>query len=240
MNVVLSDRIDYLMKIIIFTDSLGRPRPNINSVEKTDIDDVYGEIIKEYFNGVHKIELIYIESLDSIDAIFWSHRMVAFRKPDVVIFHFGINDCAPRLLKKNSNSIILSPFFRKLTFDFFLRAMGKMRYEITKYNKKVYVPVEKMIENLSEIESEILKYNQKALFYFMSIATSSEMDSKSYGYNRNIKKYNSELAGKYKENYIDVDSVIGGDGLISDCVHLTKESHQLLSIKLIKIIEELY
>lgn len=50
------------MRIIIFTDSLGRPRPNIADLEKTVYEDVYGYKLKKYFLHKHEIELIYISN----------------------------------------------------------------------------------------------------------------------------------------------------------------------------------
>ena len=110
-----------LKRIVILSDSLGRPRPDLEGNDKTEYNDVYGMILKNGLRNYFDVDICYIESLDSIDAIFWSERMVAFRMPDIVIYHLGINDCAPRLFKKNSKSILLNDHFRYITKDLFLR-----------------------------------------------------------------------------------------------------------------------
>jgi len=227
------------MRIIIFTDSLGRPRPEINGPDKTEYEDTYGYKIKNYFKDTHDVDIIYIDSLDTDDAIYWSQRMVAFRRPDIVVYHLGINDCVPRLFKKKSKSIILNPFFRKVTFDFFLKALSYLRYPITKYIKIVYVKEQKFKKNIVNMINEVRKYNSNCLFLNIGIMKSSKNNKKSYGYNQNIDDYNNILKSIFKENYIDINEVIQDTGLISDGVHLSNESHDKLYIFLRKKLEEL-
>lgn len=226
------------MKIIIFSDSLGRPRPDICSTESTRINEVYGEIVREYLSGKFDVELIYVESLDSEDAIHWGKRMVAFREPDVVFFHFGINDCAPRLFKKHGFNILLNDIFRKITFDIFLKLMSKFRYVITKYREIRFVSSDKFVENITTLEREILKYNSSCEFFFLGISGDDRMDKKSYGYNLSVEEYNICLRNKYEKKFIDVNEIASKYGLISDCVHLSKESHAALAMKIIDLLEK--
>jgi lysophospholipase L1-like esterase len=216
------------MRIIIFTDSLGRPRPDISDLEKTVYEDVYGYKLKEYFLYKHEIELIYIESLDTQDAIHWSQRMVAFRNPDLVIFHIGVNDCVPRLFKKNTNSIIFNKLFRKITFDFSLKLMSYFRYSITKIRKLVYVDRKDFKTNFSIMCDEILRYNNNCKFFCVSIAKSDKLDEKSFNYNKNIIDYNKVLSEIFQNGYIEINEIINKNGLISDHIHLTIKSHKVL------------
>jgi lysophospholipase L1-like esterase len=228
------------MRIIIFTDSLGRPRPDISDTEKTEYEDVYGYKLKKYFDNKHEIELIYIDSLDTDDAIYWSQRMVAFRKPDIVIFQFGLNDCVPRLFKKNSKSIILNNFFKKITFNVFFLAMSYFRRQITFLRRIVYVSKEKFFINLTTIKSEILKYNNSCKFIILSIAKSDKNNLRSFNYNKNIDEYNNiflEVFGQ--KNYIDVNSILNQDDFISDNIHLSKKGHLKIYQVLKNKIEEL-
>lgn len=216
------------MRIIIFTDSLGRPRPDISDLEKTDYEDVYGYKLKKEFVNKHEVELIYIESLDTEDAIHWSQRMVAFRKPDLVIFQIGINDCAPRLFKKNTKSILFNKSFRKITFDFFLKAISYLRFLITKTRKLVYVNKKDYKNNFYIILDEILKYNNNCKFFCISIAKSDILDKKSFNYNKNIIEYNKILLEIFEDGYIEINDIIIKNGLISDNIHLTIKSHEVL------------
>ena len=227
------------MRIIIFTDSLGRPRPDLLDNQKTVYEDVYGYRIKKYFEDKNEVELIYIESLDSIDAIHWSKRMVAFRCPDLVIFHLGINDCVPRLFKKNSKSIILNSFFRQFTFNFIFKTMVYFRYLITRLRPLVYVQEKEFSENFLIMIDEIKKYNNRCQFMCISIAKSDLNDKKSFNYNQNVDNYNQILKSIFLKNYIEINTIMSNKGLISDNVHLSKESHKELFVVVKDAIEGL-
>ena len=226
------------MRIIIFTDSLGRPRPDLNDQDCTYYEDVYGYKLKQYFEN-DEVELLYIESLDSEDAIHWAQRMVAFRAPDLVVFHLGINDCAPRLFKKGSKSILFNPFFQKITFNIFVRAISYFRKIFTKIRPLVYVDKKDFKNNFEEIITEIKKYNSKVEFISISIAKSDYLDSRSFNYNKNVIEYNKILKEIFKKNYIEMNDIISEDGFISDHVHLTKEAHHKLYEILKQKIKEL-
>lgn len=213
------------MRIIIFTDSMGRPRPDVPNGDKTSYNDVYGYKLKEYFSK-DEVELLYVESLDTQDAIHWSQRLVAFREPDLVIYHLGINDCAPRLFKKGSRNIVFHPLFRKVTFDSFLKLFAYFRYFITKVRPIVYVDKDNFHQNIKDMIAEVKKYSSGVQFIGIGIAKSDTQNKKSFGYNQNIIEYNEILSTIFKENYIEINTVIDKHGLVSDNIHLTKESHQ--------------
>lgn len=215
------------MRIIIFTDSLGRPRPDISKPDRTYYKDVYGYKMKEYFEK-DDVELLYIESLDTEDALHWSQRMVAYREPDLVIFHLGINDCAPRLFKKGSKSIIFNTLFRKITFDLFLKIFSYFRFFITKIRPITYVKKDDFYRNIQNICTEIKKYNRKSQFISIGIAKSHISNKKSFRYNQNVEEYNLVLASFFQDNYIEINKVVEESGLIADNLHLTKESHNKL------------
>lgn len=227
------------MRIIIFTDSLGRPRPDINKEERTLYKDVYGYQLKKYLTK-DEVEILYIESLDTEDSKFWSQRMVAFRQPDLVIFHIGINDCVPRIFSKGDCKLIFHPIFRKITRDFFIKIFSYFRYYITKYRRLVYVKKDMFSSNLYEIINEIKKYSQECKFIAISIAESEQLNQKSYGFNDNVKEYNKIIKKIFSENCIDINALFPDSNfLISDGLHLKKESHKKLYLVLKEKIEEI-
>jgi len=219
------------MHIIIFSDSLGRPRPDISQNERTFYFDVYGSKLKNSLVSKHEVEHIYIESLDSQDAIFWSQRMVAFRSPELVIFHLGINDCAPRIFKKGKKYLIFNPLFRKLTRDIFIKVISKFRPFILKFfiKNRVYFKKKNFYSNFVSIKNEILKYSKNCKFLSIGIAQATEeYELKPPGIGSKIKSYNLILKNIFGDGFIDLNSILGGeskDYLISDNIHLTKESH---------------
>lgn len=230
------------MKIIIFTDSLGRPRPDIDISERTNYCDVYGSKLQQHFGVKHIIELIYIESLDTEDAIFWGERMVAFREPDLVIFQFGVNDCAPRIFRKGTllQCILNNHLFMMVTKNIIPRVASKFRLQITKYFKKVYVELESFEYNYIKIMENILIYNRDCKFICLSILKSDELNKKSYGFNRNVECYNQILRCIFENNFIDLNSsFLSHPYLITDGVHMTKKAHEELSLLLIGEIEKI-
>jgi lysophospholipase L1-like esterase len=230
------------MRIVVFSDSLGRPRPDLDDLNKTRYKDVYGYILKNYMQGRHEVELCYVESLDSEDAVFWGQRMVAFREPDLVIFHFGINDAAPRLFKKNSKNIILNQWFRKLTKDIFMRILNKYRYFFTRLFPKTYISLPDFRKNIQQIMEEITKYSPNADFYAVSICRVPEfLETRSWQYNQNINNYNSILGELFGTNFIDINQLVKPEKLlIRDGIHLTAFAHGILAAYLCEKIKREY
>lgn len=223
------------MRVIIFTDSLGRPRPDLK-VNSTVYEDVYGYKLKKALGSEHEVDLLYIESLDTYDAIFWSQRMVAYRKPDIVILHIGINDCAPRIFKKGSKPIIFNRHFKKISFNIGHRFIEKYRYHITKFLKRTYTSKKDFKKNLNDIVNEAKMYNRDVVYYAISIALPSEkLKRRSYNYEVNVLEYNEILKSIFKENYIEVNDLLDRDKLlIEDGIHLTPQAHSLLAEEILK------
>lgn len=220
------------MRIVVFSDSLARPRPDIPQ-QSTEYTDTYGyKLIKAF--PEHDVDIIYIDSLDTIDALYWNERMVAFRRPDLVFYHLGVNDCAPRIFKKNSRSILLNSTFQKITLNLFMKVIkGYRRYLVkTLCRNKVYVGINEFKKNLVKMRSDVRKYSDKCEFYFLSIASQPQwLDQKSPGFNLNTEEYNSVIQELYGDNFIDVNSCFTSsaeDYLINDGIHLTKHSHSIL------------
>ena len=217
-------------KLVILSDSLGRPRPDIKSNEATEYEDTYGYLLREKLGADWLVDVCYVESLDTLDAKFWSERMVAFRRPNVAVIHIGINDCAPRIFKKGADPIIYRPWFRKLTWNLFGKIVNRFRRQLTLCRQLVYVSPDFYIKNLQEMKQAILKYSPEAKVLFVSIAdTSEENDRRSFNYRKNIAAYNAHLKTAFGEDYIDINKFGSEDFLISDGIHLTKSAHKNLA-----------
>lgn len=222
------------MRIVILSDSLGRPRPDLADEEKTRITDVYGSILAEKLGKPFIVDLCYVESIDTEDALLWSQRMVAFREPDIIIYHLGINDCTPRVFRKNANPFIFYPLFRKLTGDICLKAISRYRYYLTRALRRTHVPLADYKTNLQKMRAEVIKYSPHCSFFAISIAKASQKIAvRNYELNENIEKYNNALCELFGDRYIDVNLMLPNDQLlISDGVHLTKIAHRLLADEL--------
>lgn len=227
------------MRIVILADSLARARPDLPESDRTRYQDVYGYLLKQRYWCRHEVELLYVESLDSEDAVHWSQRMVAFREPDVVIYHFGINDCAPRVFRKGSHSILLRPWFIKATRNMGLRLVHRFRGPLTRLRQLVYVPLPVFERNLRKMMEEVCIYSPNAHFYAVSIGeVPEEMAARSYRYNENVRAYNEVLARVFGDSLVDINQLLPrAQRLISDGVHLTKQGHTALALELAARIE---
>lgn len=113
-------------KIVILGDSIVMPRPYMDEVEKTEYEDTYGYLLSQAFSD--DVSVCFVGGLDTESALEgWNERYVAYKRPDIVIYHLGINDCVQRVFRKNSRSIHLKPWFRKLTRNFGIRLVNRYR-----------------------------------------------------------------------------------------------------------------
>jgi len=222
------------MRVVLLTDSLGRPRPHLDSAEATEYEQVYGYLLRGLLGPGAEVELCYVESLDSHEARHWSQRMVAYRRPDVVVYHFGINDCAPRLFKKSTRALALRPWFRKATGDFVLKTMSRLRRHVTRLRPLTYTTPEAFEANLRHIVEEVRTYSPRARFFAISIALAPErLARRSTGMNENVAAYNAIMARVFGAGYIELNDLMGGEaGLISDGIHLSAATHARLADEL--------
>lgn len=227
------------MRIVIFGDSLIMPRPLLDEPSRTQYEDVYAWQIRNKLKNEHEIDICYMGGLDTEDAITWAEQMVAYKRPDLVIFHIGINDCVPRLFKKNSKSILLNRVFKKLTFNGGMWLLSKYRYQVTRYIKKTYVTKMQFRDNLNKIVVKIQQLNQSVQVMAISISrTSPHLAQRSFAINSNIDEYNMILQQFFGDGYVDVNSILPNEQLlIEDGIHLTKEAHTLLAERLIAEIQ---
>ncbi|MGB6241444.1 MAG: SGNH/GDSL hydrolase family protein [Castellaniella sp.] len=220
-------------RLVVLSDSLGRPRPEIEGADKTELWQVYGSILQTLLGNDWIVDLIYIDSLDSDDAIHWNQRMVAYRRPDLVIYHLGINDCAPRLFSKESRSVLLRPWFKFVTRDIGVRMLSRYRNIVTRIRKITYVPLSRFAFNFRVMCREILYYSPSCEFIAVLIAMPAPyLIDRSYGYATNVEKYNAVLKEIFP-NHVDVDSLLlGCSPLIADGIHLKPLAHQVLAEKI--------
>ena len=222
------------MRIIILSDSLGRPRPHLASDEATEYEQTYGYLLRTALGQADEVEIAYVESLDSIEARHWSQRMVAYRRPDVAIFHFGINDCAPRLFRKGNRALALRPWFRKITGDVILKQMSRYRRHMTRLRPMTYTTPAEFEANLRHIVEDVSTYSPDARFLAISIALAPErLNRRSTGMNANVAAHNAIIERVFGDGYVEINDLTGGEcGLLSDGIHLAAASHARLAEEL--------
>ena len=216
------------MRIVIISDSLGLPRPHVAPRERTEYEDVYGYRLRRKLRCRAEVEICYFISLDTDVALRKAECQIGFRRPDIVILHLGINDCAPRVFKRGSRFIIFRPWFPPLGRHLVLGFVHRYRGFLTRYvfRGRVYVPESRFRDNLLGIMDKVYPYSPHCQFFALSIAqTRTEVDQRSYGFNTNVARYNAILREVFGGNYVDLNTLLGGDPetcLISDGIHLTR------------------
>lgn len=231
------------MRIVIYSDSMARARPDLDEQNKTYYSETYGVLLRQEIAPQHEVDIVHIESLDSSDGEYQVNPYVSFKNPDIVFFQIGINDCAPRIFKKNSflaKLIYENKLFEKITLNLIPRLINKYRYEITKMFKSSYVDIDLYEKNYNRMIEKIKLLNPNCKFYVISILNSSQkLSKKSYAIQNNIEQYNKRLQNLFKENYIDINEIEFDNIFINDGVHVTKEMHQLIFSKIYKHIKGL-
>ncbi len=221
------------MKLVVFGDSLIRPRPEMKEEDITEYEDTYAYKLRELYPNA---DILYIESLDTEGALFLNERMVAFRRPDVVIYHLGINDSVQRVFSKNSKSILITPVFTSFTRGFFLKVIHVFRPFIIRYfgEKKCYVGVDKFESNLLKMKDDVLRYSPECQFLAVSIKNKPDKDEKrSPGDNRLIDSYNKVIHKVFNSGYVDINMMADNNsGIISDGIHITKLLHKDVFLEL--------
>ncbi len=229
------------MRIVILSDSMGMPRPWLDEEERTNIDEVYGGLLRERYRGCHDVDLLYVISLDSDNAAIRYHRMVSYREPDIVILHLGINDCAPRVFRRGSRSVLLKPWFRAATRDAGMRFINRYRRGITRLRRRVYTTLPRFERNMRSIVEGVREHNADAVVLGIAIMEVADtLDERSYGYLENIRAYNAVLRRVLGDGFVEVADLGDKDRLlISDGYHLSAEAHRLLADRLGKRIDAL-
>ena len=182
-----------LVKISIYGDSLALPRKGVVKYKER-----YFFLVQEWFKKNHNtgsFQLIdrakgaatVIEILKA-----YEHDEGYFEFPrDVVMFHFGVVDCAPRPINESKRQKIskLPSFFKKIV----IRYLHNNRSKIIKKGKQ-YVKTEKDVF-LKETSKLLEKASQdyKELYVINICPTNTQSELHSPGFTKNINAYNELL-----------------------------------------------
>lgn len=227
--------------ILIHTDSLGLPREFLDEHDRTTYEQTYVAQVKSALAERFEVEAISTISLDSENALYSAKFLLSPRRPAVVVFHYGVNDCAPRLFRKGSRSILLAPWFKRLTRDRVLHAVLKVKPWIFRRRRLVYVSEEDFERNSRETLDLVRAASPDCVF--LAIAISQKPDSMEHrhpGYQDSVARYNAILARVFGEGFVDLNAIVPVDRqLISDGIHLTPEAHTALARALVERVDAL-
>lgn len=211
-----------MKKILIFTDSLGLPRPN---PEVVDYNETWIFLLSQKYN-IHQISVGGGE-LTILSAQIEYAKMF---NPDFVIVQSGIVDCAPRALTKTESRILnkykLSRNILKLILT------NKTLNFLRKYRKAVYT--DKIV-----FERHVLKFLNSfglKLYWIGIIPATKEYEEMIPGISKKINEYNLLLKKHLKSNFIDMTD-IEANCLMSDFIHLSKKGHEYIDKKISNVLD---
>lgn len=224
-----------LPRIVIVSDSLGMPRPHESADTHSELADTYPHMLEQRFRSRFEVDNLFSIQLDTEELLRRSlHRTIAFRRPRVIIVHLGINDCAPRLFRKNSRSLLLVPWFRRATRDIGMRVLSRYRRYVTRVRPIRYVSAGDFESNLRRAIDEFRLYAPEALVLGVSITPPAGwLAARSYHYAEEVDRYNQVLERVFGDGFVDTRGLLDEAHMyISDGYHLTKAAHAALAEKL--------
>ncbi len=227
-------------KLVIFGDSIVMPRPYMDGVDRTEYEDTYGYQLSDKID--HDVSVCFVGGLDTEMALEgWNKLYAAYKRPDCVIYHLGINDCVQRVFRRNSTSIFLKPWFRRLSRDLGLRLVSRYRrYFIKLFGlRNQYVKAYEFRKNLQSLMEQVKGFSPKVHFIAVGICQKPEFqERRSPGDNQLIKQYNSILQEEFRGEFVDPNkSGKAEDILISDGIHFSKQLHSWMAEELVKMID---
>lgn len=168
---------------------------------------------------------------------------VLFNDSEYVILHFGIVDCAPRLMTRKE-TLFLKVLNIKFITEKYIGFKSKYRRFFTKHFSWTRVSQERFRENINFLVDSIKNNNAAQKILIINIADTSERnDHRSYGYKRNILKFNNilkEIVEKNKEFCLLINFFRESNGsqklMSQDGMHLLSLGHSFLADKLYKLI----
>lgn len=225
------------MKIVIMADSLAMAREGETNVP---FDVTYPYLLDQSLRrrlgseaplvierGMRRRTIEYV--LDE-----W-YELVDLRRPEVVVVHVGIVDCAPRVFLRRERQFVenLRPAFLR---EAILSNVHRHRRAVVNMRKKVYVPVDRFNALVGQVIARAEASKLRSLVFVNIITPPAEMDERSPGFIRNAGIYNQILKTHADANgahLIDLDRMIkeagGAEQLTVDGIHLNGAGHAMLA-----------
>lgn len=228
------------MKIVVMADSLAMAREGETNVP---FEATYPYLLDQSLrHHLHSDAPLVIERgmrRRTIEYVLdeW-YELVDLRKPEVVVIHVGIVDCAPRIFLRRERQFVenLRPAFVR---ESILRKVHRHRPTIVNFRKKVYVPPDRFNSLVEQLMARATESKLRSLVIVNIITPPPGMDERSPGFIRNVGIYNQILKTHAEAKgacLIDIDRLIkeagGAEQLTVDGIHLNEAGHAILAKEL--------
>jgi len=229
------------MKIVILADSLALPREGVGNDALLEV--TYPFLLDQslrlrfgaaapviYERGMRRRTIEYV-----IDD--W-YELVELRKPDVVIVHVGVVDCAPRVFLRREGAFVANIRVAWLR-ERILKFTHDHRRAIVERRRRVYVPLPRFERLVETVVQKGREAKLKSLVFVNIISPPDSMEERSPGFQNNVIAYNRVLQDQTKHEWIsliDLNSIVQNEGgaekLTIDGMHLNERGHELLANEL--------
>ena len=235
-------------RIVIAADSLALPRPKHNG--DIPYQKTYGFLLEkslqEKFPGSKVLNHGYRSNTIRIlsEEVRLFDQILAW-KPQIVLLHIGIVDCAPRIFSEIERKIVsrIRPYSLR---DWFIQYVGKHRRFIIRNRRlRVYVSLDEFATKYKQVVEKMFAQNIIVLAVNIS-PTIPDVAYRSPGLSENIEKYNEAIANaSYKKAllidlYKEVHYRGAKECLLDDGIHLSSFGHEVLADLVTKEIHNLY
>ncbi|HEX3249372.1 MAG TPA: SGNH/GDSL hydrolase family protein [Pyrinomonadaceae bacterium] len=229
------------MKIAILADSLALPREDVGGDELLEVTYPFllDQSLRRQFGagapiiferGMRRRTIEYV--LDE-----WN-ELVELRKPQIVIVHVGIVDCAPRVFLRREASFVANIRFASLRERIF-KFTHDHRRRIVQFRRKVYVPLPRFERLVQQVVQKARETEVRSLVFINIIRPPDTVEERSPGFQSNVIAYNQVLQDQTKHDFvsvIDLNRLVhdqgGPETLMVDGIHLNERGHVLLAQQL--------
>jgi lysophospholipase L1-like esterase len=224
------------MKIAILADSLALPREDVGGDELLEVTYPFllDQSLRRKFGAAAPIIFERGMRRRTIEYVLddWN-ELVELRKPQMVVVHVGIVDCAPRVFLRREASFVANirvAWLRDRIFKF----THDNRRKIVQFRRKVYVPLPRFERLVQQVVEKARATEVKSLVFINIIRPPDAVEERSPGFQRNVIAYNQVLEEQTKHDFvslIDLNRLVN-DALTVDGIHLNERGHILLAQKL--------
>ena len=229
------------MKIVIFGDSLALPREDVGGDEMLEVTYPFllDRSLRRQFGAAAPIIFERGMRRRTIEYVLdeWN-EMVELRKPQMVIVHVGIVDCAPRVFLRREAALVANIRFGWLR-DRIFKFTHDHRRRIVGFRRKVYVPLARFEPLVRQVVEKSRENDVQSLVFINIIRPPDSVEERSPGFQSNVIAYNQVLQEQTKHEFvslIDLNRVVhdagGSEALTVDGIHLNERGHMLLAEKL--------
>jgi len=233
------------MKIAILADSLAMPREDVGGNEMLEVTYPFllDQSLRRQFGAAAPIIFERGMRRRTIEYVLdeWN-ELVELRKPEMVIVHVGIVDCAPRVFLRREASFVANIKVAWLR-DRILKYAHEHRRAIVQRRRKVYVPLWRFEKLVQEVVQKAQETEVRSLVFINIIRPPDSVEERSPGFQNNVIAYNRVLEEQTKHpivSLVALDQLIreegGSEKLTVDGIHLNERGHVLLARELEQLV----